>query len=48
MIDGQKPEGRKADLDARMRDRQLDRANKVTQDPGLDYVKDLVAVTRDE
>lgn len=48
LIDGKKPEGRKLELDARMRDVQLDRANKVVTDPRMDFVKDLVAVTRDD
>ncbi len=48
LIDGKRPEGRKLALDARMRDVQLDRANKVTVDPRMDFVKDLVAVTRDD
>ncbi|MBS1153005.1 MAG: rnr [Myxococcaceae bacterium] len=48
LIDGKKPQGRKLELDARMRDLQLDRANKVTADPRMDFVKDLVAVTRDD
>ncbi len=46
LIDGQKPDGRKQDIDSRMRDRQLDRNNKVTKDERLDYVSDLVSVTR--
>jgi exoribonuclease R len=48
LIDGKKPEGRKMAIDARMRDVQLDRANKVVTDPRMDFVKDLVAVTRDD
>lgn len=46
LIDGKQPTGRLAELDGRMREKQLDRANKVTKDERLDLVPQLVEVTR--
>lgn len=46
LIAGQVPTGRKAELDSRMREVQLGRANKTTPDPRLDVVTDVVAATR--
>jgi len=48
LIDGKKPDGRKAVIDAHMRDIELDRENKVTKDARLDIVDDLVKATRIE
>jgi hypothetical protein len=46
LIDGKTPSGRVADIDGRMRQAQLDRANKVKVDERLDVVPQLVEVTR--
>ncbi len=46
LIDGKQPSGRLAELDGRMRQAQLDRANKVKVDERLDMVPQLVDVTR--
>lgn len=46
LIDQKQPTGRLFELDSRMRDVQLERANKTKPDPRLDMVKELVDVTR--
>lgn len=46
LIDGRTPQGRVAELDERMRARQLERANKTNPDPRLDNVREVVEVTR--
>jgi exoribonuclease R len=46
LIDDRKPSGRAFELDSRLRDAQLDRANKVVSDPQMDFLKDVVKATR--